>query len=216
MENSKQHSLFSKFMSFAFIAIGIFLGIYAFSTNATHWNVWTIEWDNSNYLSGLFRDASPTDDDIITALYGTGDDGSVYTQNWTGYTSGSCLNGGMSVVYTWDLTGGTLNANTIYVLTGNISTWNETIAMANCSAVISMNETGTIFYSTTQLSNTAMFSGEENQYMIFDNISTDGTGDGIGGIHAANKYGIYLSGSSNNIINNNKTFNNSLDGIRKI
>jgi hypothetical protein len=33
------HSFFSKLMSFAFIAMGVFLGIYAFFANATSWTL---------------------------------------------------------------------------------------------------------------------------------------------------------------------------------
>lgn len=200
-------------MSFAFIAMGIFLGVYAFSTNATSRGIGGITWDNGNYLTSTFRDADPSTWDIITALYGSGDEWSVYTTNWSGYTSGSCLSGGMNVVYTGSLSLTWLSENTIYVLTGTASIWNEMIVMANCSAIISMNTTGTIFYNNTQLLNDAIFYADGKQHIIFDNISTDGTWDWIGWSHAVNRYGIYLSGVINANIHQTSFYNNSY-GLR--
>jgi hypothetical protein len=46
--------------------------------------------------------------------------------------------------------------------------------MANCSAVISDQTTGTEFYSTVQLAG-GMFYANSESYMIFDDISINGT-----------------------------------------
>ncbi|MEI6672112.1 MAG: hypothetical protein WCL02_01830 [bacterium] len=73
MEQEKQ-SFFTKIMSILFIAMGIFLGMYAFFANATTWTVGTTTWDNMNYLTSGFWNANPTSGDIITALYGSGDE----------------------------------------------------------------------------------------------------------------------------------------------
>lgn len=80
-------------MSILFIAMGIFLGIYAFFAHATNWTINGNTWDNANYLTSGFWSYGPSSGDIITALYGSGDEGSAYTQNWSGYNSGSCLSG---------------------------------------------------------------------------------------------------------------------------
>jgi len=185
-------SLLPKLMSFVFIAMGIFLGIYAFFADASNWTLaWGSWWNNDNYLSWSFWNNSPSDYDIITALYGTGNEGSIYTQNWTGYTSGSCLSAGMTVVYTGKLSLTTLSPNTIYVLTWPVSTWSSTITMANCSAVISNQNTWTLFQSTTQLIN-GIFYWNISQNTIFDNISLNGTWWGMVPAHTANNEWIKL------------------------
>jgi hypothetical protein len=83
----------------------------------------------------------------------------------------------MNVVYTGKLSLTTLATNTIYVMTGNISTGAATINLATCSAVISNQNTGTTFYSTIQLGQ-GMFLGDHRQYNIFDNIHIDGINNG--------------------------------------
>ena len=98
MENTN-NSTFSRLMSVLFIAMGIFLGIYAFFANATSPDINGNTWDNANYLNSNFWNYNPSTGDIITALYGSGDEGSAYTTNWSSYTSGSCLSGGMNVEY---------------------------------------------------------------------------------------------------------------------
>jgi len=94
-------SFLPKIMSFFFIAIGIFLGFYAFFANATNWTLPLGSGRNNTtmYLDSTFWNNTPTSGDIIAALYGSGDEGSIYTQNWSGYTSGSCLINGMNVEY---------------------------------------------------------------------------------------------------------------------
>ena len=75
MEHQK-HSFFAKIMGFLFIAIGLFLGGYAFFADASSWNVGSLQtpWDNSNYLNSGFWNANPTSGDIVKALYGSGDE----------------------------------------------------------------------------------------------------------------------------------------------
>ena len=191
------HSAFSKLMSFVFIAMGVFLGIYAFSTNATTWTVWAIDWDNSNYLSGSFRDENPTTWDIITALYGSGDDGSVYTENWSGYNSGSCLNAGMDVVYTGVIPN-TLDSNTIYVIASGTYEVTSTIEMNSCSALIS---SGIVTLSWAMTNNPFIYS-EDAHNIILENI----------GIVSYNTDrtpwdGIQIYNSTNFSINNTSVYN---------
>lgn len=154
-------------MSFLFIAIGIFLGIYAFFVDATSRNVWgTLPWNNaSSYLSWDFWEASPTDEDVIRALYGSGDGGSVYTTNWSGYTSGSCLNAGMDVVYTGVIPS-TLDSNTIYVIASGTYEVTSTIEMNSCSALIS---SGTVILSWAMTNNPFIYS-EDVHNIILENI----------------------------------------------
>lgn len=201
-------------MSFAFIAMGVFLGIYAFFANATTWTVWGINWDNDNYLSGSFRDESPTDYDIITALYGTGDEGSVYTQNWTGYNSGTCLSGGMTVEYTGNLIWGTLSSNTIYVLTWPTAIATGTINMAECSAIVSNHNSSTIFQSDIYLSN-GMFYANNTNNIIFENITINGTWWGIAPSHLRNVYWIRFSNNYNTTLHNIDIYNSN-EGISLI
>jgi len=120
----------------------------------------------TQYLNDDFRNANPNDYDIITALYGTGDEGSIYTQNWSGYNSGSCLSAGMSVVYTGNLTWGTLTANTIYVVASWTYNITSAIEMAECGALISSGDI--TLWSTITHSNILSISGIHN--VILDNI----------------------------------------------
>jgi len=70
MENTNNSS-FSRLMSVLFIAMGIFLGIYAFFANATSPDINGNTWDNSDYLNSTFWSYGPSSGDIIAALYGT-------------------------------------------------------------------------------------------------------------------------------------------------
>ena len=80
MEHQK-HSFFAKLMGLLFIAMGLFLGIYAFFADASSWTLpLGTTWSNSNYLSSGFWNANPTSGDIVKALYGSGDEGTAYTQ----------------------------------------------------------------------------------------------------------------------------------------
>jgi hypothetical protein len=78
----------------------------------------------------------------------------------------------MNVVYTGRLAITGLAANTIYVLTGPISTGNATINMERCNAVVSNQATGTTFYSTAQLTS-GMFAMSGKRYTIFDFINLE-------------------------------------------
>lgn len=198
----------ARLLVWAFLIVGIGFWMTKFVTvDAASRTVWSITRDNNDYLSASFWDNSPTTGDIIKALYGSGSDtGTVYTENRNGYTSWSCLNGGlMNVVYTGNLSLTTLAEYTIYVLTWPVSVWSDTITMADCSAIISNNSTGTTFYSTVQLT-TGMLYASGNQYMIFDNLAIDGSG--WASPHTANQNGIYLNYSHYSSLNNIQTYGN--------
>ena len=171
-------------------------------------------WNNDNFITGWFWAGSPTSDNIICALYGTWiGDTTAYTKLWSWWDTTQCSGSLMNVVYTGNLNLTTLESNTIYVLTGQTSTWVATKNMATCSAIISNQSTGTTFYSTTY-SITGMFFASGIQYGIFDNIAINGTWWLPVPNHTGNYNGILLSKSSNNTMNNLQIYNNSRNGIQ--
>lgn len=177
MEN-KSSSLASKIMSILFIAMGVFFGIYAFFANASTWTLpLGSGWNNiTSYIDSTFWSNNPTDDDIITALYGTGDEGSVYTDNRSDYGSGDCLNPWMTVVRTWVIPT-TITANTIYVLNGWTYTISAPIEMAECSAITA---TGDVTIEKNGVFDVISMSWIH--YSIINDIKIDGNyfnGDGI-------------------------------------
>ncbi|MCX6823315.1 MAG: right-handed parallel beta-helix repeat-containing protein [candidate division SR1 bacterium] len=162
-------------------------------------------WNNDNYITTGFRNSNPNSRNIICALYGSGlGDTTAYTQDWSGRDSTQCT--GMKVIYTGNLITSILQANTIYVLTGTTSINNGSIDMTNCSSVISNQATGTILYSNNWANQ--MLYNNNKHYIIIDNITINGSGDGNGGSHASNKNGIYLYDSLDTTINNIRIYNN--------
>lgn len=99
----------------------------------------------TGYIDSTFWNNNPTTEDIIQALYGSGDDGiwTIYTQHWTGYTSGSCLSAGMTVEYIWTIPT-TLSGHTIYVIESGSYDLSSHIIMDDCNALIS---SGTVVLS---------------------------------------------------------------------
>jgi len=170
-----------------------------------------IWWNNSNFITGAFWNGTVTDENIICALYGTwGDDQTAYTENWSGYND-SCNVSTMDVIYTGKLSLTTLSPNTIYVLTWQISTWSSTISIENCSAVISNQNTGTLFQSTTSLAN-GLFYQNAKQYVIFDNIVINGTWGWWVPAHAINSHGININDYNmiaNTTLHNITSYNNN-------
>jgi hypothetical protein len=98
--------------------------------------------DNDYFITGTFRDLSPSDENIICALYGqSGTDSTAYTQHRSGQST-NCAIGNMNVVYTGTLpTTWTLSANTIYVVASGVHNRAGNITMANCSAIVSSGTT---------------------------------------------------------------------------
>ncbi|MEI6774525.1 MAG: hypothetical protein WCL18_07245 [bacterium] len=98
MEQSSK-SFFPKLVSILFIAMGIFLGIYAFFANATIWTINGNSWDNSHYITSDFWTYDPNVEDITRALYGSGmNDITAYTQARSGST---CDPTAMTVAYAY-------------------------------------------------------------------------------------------------------------------
>ena len=172
-------------------------------------------WNNDNFITGAFRtNGTPADDNIICALYGTGPgDTTAYTKSWSGRDTTQCSGIEMNVVYTGNLNITTLASNTIYVLTWQVSTWAASINMANCSAIISNQSTGTTFHSTTYLF-LSMFEVSNTKQNIFDNISINWTWWGPVPSHSGNNIWIYERYSQNTTINNVQVYNHEGRWIR--
>lgn len=178
METTK-NSLFSRLMSIVFIAMGIFLGIYAFFANATTWTVGAITWDNSNYLTWSFRDQNPTTGDIITALYGTGNEGSIYTSGRDWYDVNTCLASTIHVEYPSDLTSNPINAYTIYVVAPWTYDIDHEIVLQNCSAIIS---SGIVVLSGNGLWTSSLMRATNTNNIILQSIRIDSNIDQSNGL----------------------------------
>ena len=58
-------------------------------------------WDNDNFITKAFRDGSPTDENVVCALYGDGPgDQTAYTKSWGGYDTTTCYDAGMAISHT--------------------------------------------------------------------------------------------------------------------
>lgn len=156
--------------------------------------LWDVVWDNDNFLNSTFWSQNPSDEDIIDALYGSEDDKTAYTLNWSWYSQDCSEN---TVLYVSDLPS-ELTENTVYVL----DTWDVTIAstveMSDCSAIIS--KTGTTFYSNAKL--VTGINLENINYAILDNISMDWASKVAWWVHTKSTNWIVMYESSNNTINN--------------
>lgn len=153
----------------------------------------------TSYLNSTFWNDNPNDYDIITALYGTGDEGSIYTKNWSGYNSDSCLNSGITVIHT-GLIPTTIEPNTIYVIYSWTYTISSTIEMAECSV---LTTSGHVTIKKTSDFDAISMSGIH--YSIIDHIKVDGD------MYNGNGFSIY-SGWSNTMHSIIST-NNGNDGI---
>jgi len=203
-----------------FVSILLLAGVY-FRWNKYVVNAfWTwITWDNNGFITWYFWQNSPSDFDIITALYGDGRlrsnvnaDTTAYTKTWYydeendfSYDR-TCETWNMSVVYlTWwtSKIPLSLSSNTIYVLNSwnYITTW--TINMSGCSAIIG-SWTVTL-QSDGQLD--SMILNSLHYYTIIDNININWE-EYAGGIHAKNNKWIYFSWEWDVTINNVKSYAN--------
>ena len=132
---------------------------------------------------------SPTNQNIICALYGSGNgDQTAYTDYRSGYTQASCLDQGITVLPVAPGTSNIpLNAgpNTIYVLSSGTYIQTGSILINKCTAIVGTTGTS-ILYTSTGLDDTyygnmigSYQANSGKQYTILDNISLDGTGDGV-------------------------------------
>ena len=171
--------------------------------------------DNDDFITqtGFWEHSpAPTYCDIVAALYGTWEwDETAYTQHWSGYDlSCSLASGDMNVEYIPAWNGNIANQlswDTIYVLsTGDhlYSLSNDGVFMSGCNTIIWNWDV--YMYSTWQIWSYWTINNLNHQYNIIDNVKIDGEGDGDGGTHTANQYGIYVYSGSNTTVNNTKTF----------
>ncbi len=176
MEN-KSSSLASKIMSILFIAMGVFLGIYAFVAKADTRTLdgWSVLRNNATgYLDSTFRNDSPSSGDIITALYGSWDNGSIYTHNWENYNQSTCLDAWMNVEYTSDLTSNPIMNNTIYVVTSWTYDIGHEIVLQDCSAIVS---SGMVILSGNGLWASPLMKGIAANNIILQNIRINANTD---------------------------------------
>ncbi|AHB41335.1 parallel beta-helix repeat-containing protein [candidate division SR1 bacterium RAAC1_SR1_1] len=181
-------------------------------------NKYTVNWDNSNFITGAFWDQNPNSCDMVAALYGTGrygEDRTMYSSNRSGVQNGNLCNTENIRVITISPGTGTLpnqlSSHTIYLLEpGNYIT-TGTINTEKCNAIVTKNGTG-VFYSTGPLAN-GMFYVNTKKNNIFDNIHISATGNGLGGSHTANGYGIFFVSSPNNALHAIESYNASTASI---
>jgi Leucine-rich repeat (LRR) protein len=165
--------------------------------------------DNQNFITKDFRNLSPSSGQIICALYGSGNEWTAYTQHRSGWDGSQCSGFDINVIHTGNLPA-TFTENTIYVLTWEQVIVPSTRNLANCSAVVSENISGTNLYSSSQLWwADPMIKSVNNSYTILDNINIDGRNNGSWGVHSKNIYGIYADIFKNNTLNNIQAFNNA-------
>ena len=156
-------------------------------------------WDNDYFLTPDFWNQDPRDEAIICALYGKDkSDQTAYTMWWDWYISVSeSCNEKMTVVRTNTLPD-PLDGNTIYVLTGRNTSYESTIILPRCTAIVSSQ--------TWWKDTTIVFSKEEwiifsGKYWILDNLS----------IYSQKPVnGIWVSTFTNSTINVVKVYNRKI------
>ncbi len=171
-------------------------------------------WNNDEFVTQAdFWDQNPSQCDIVVAFYGTGaGDETAYTQNWSWY-DGSCslASGNMNVEYytSWaNQIYGTLDANTIHVLSGGSYVYNfaynSAITVSDCNAIVWDGDA--LLYTFAE--KTYMIYNWYG-YFILDNVGIDWISKGSVGVHDSNGYWLYSSNSDNNTINNSQIYNNN-------
>ncbi|MCX6823260.1 MAG: right-handed parallel beta-helix repeat-containing protein [candidate division SR1 bacterium] len=200
MKNQHKH-LLARLLVGAFLILGIGFWTTKFVVvDAANRNVGgTLAWNNqTQFLNSGFWSHSPTTGDIIKALYGSGGEASIYTQNWSGYDYNTCLSGGMNVVYTGEIP--TIVAdNTIYVIDSGTYTVSSSIEMANCSALIS---SGTVTLSDGVGLDQIIFIYNKSNVIIENMEMTNGSSGP----------GLYITQSTNFAVNKNKIYDNVYGG----
>ena len=225
MKHTHKHYL-ARLLVWAFLIVGIGFWMTRFVVDAASRTIGALTRDNQqSFLSWSFWTAGPNDNDIIAALYGSGNDTTtVYTTWWHGYDSWSCLAAGMNVWYisnsTW-FTNSQLHDNFIYVVepgTYNI-TW--TLRFGQCTALVSSG----IVILSGNVWTAAIMSWGNQQYIILDKIRFNNNHGGIGlsingwanyTLHDMQFYysynGLYLSGVGHMNIYNSQ-FSGNIFGI---
>ncbi len=223
MENQKW-SFFAQFMSWLFIAIGIFLGIYACFVHADTREIHGGTWDNGNYIDRDFWALSPERSDIITALYGNVTEPSIYTKTWDQERLATCTTEWtMDVEYLSSLPTWSLHDYTIYVIDAWEYEATSTIDMGECTSIISSwtvvihaREMGelpiiNIWKSNTIMQNIVIASSEGNGIVISWSVNTTINAIEVLGNTANGKwYGIYMSETAFTNILHTKTHDNTV------
>jgi len=200
MKNEHKHFI-ARLLVWVFLVFWIGFRMSNFVVDAATWDVWLgmLSRNNqSSFLNQSFWNANPTTGDIITALYGSGNEWTIYTSNWTGYNAGSCLTSWMNVAFTWVIPT-TISAHTIYVISSGTYNLSAPITMNNCSALIS---SGTVLLSGNTWGN-VMITATDKQNIIIEKIQVaNSTGDGV-----------QINTWTNFCINETKYYNNGNNGL---
>ncbi|MFA6255912.1 MAG: right-handed parallel beta-helix repeat-containing protein [Candidatus Absconditabacterales bacterium] len=196
MKNEHKHFI-ARLLVGAFLILGIGFRMTRFVVDAASWSLpGGSGWNNmTSFLDSTFWNNSPTSGDIVKALYGSGDEGSAYTTNWSGYTSYSCLSGGMTVEFT-GVVPTALSSHTIYVIASGTYTITTGIAMNDCSALIS---SGIVILSGNVGGSGTITSTNKNN-IIIEKIKINL------GNHGNN--GLFINGGTNATIKDFQAYNN--------
>lgn len=172
-----------------------------------------VPYAESGFLTEEFWNNSPTDQEIVDALFSTD---SAYTQHRNNYSDSTCSVGSSNVVHLYD--GGSIpspfTTNTIYVLHSGSYVTSDYTRMAECTAIIGEGDVN-ISTSTALTSNYAgTIRANCSSQVIVDNIKIDGQK----GHATKNAIGIMMFNNCANslynyTINNTETYNNSSMGI---
>jgi len=141
------------------------------------------QWNNDNFLTGRFWSLNPSDDNIICALYGTGEnDTTAYTVWWRWWQWWRSCDVLRMAVERVSWLPSNLSGNTIYVLDVWSTILSDYQKMWDCTAIVS--KSGTILYTNHYIS-TSMIEMRW-QFSILDNLSIDGINYRVGYRHAIN------------------------------
>ncbi len=151
------------------------------------------------YLNSTFWNNNPASGDIIKALYGSGDEGTAYTQNRSGYNSGSCLNAGMTVEFTWVVPTTTI-ANTIYVINSGTYDVMSSIDLENCVSFIS---SGTVIISGW-MATVPVINVISKTNIIIEKIQVNGNNTG--------HYWLFINGWFNATVKDFQAYDNVIGG----
>lgn len=141
-----------------FIAVAIFIGR------------WFAARDNSNFINESFRADSPSDNEIIDAVFGNSStpQETAYTQRRSG---NNCIGNNIDVeYYGTNALPSVIASDTIYVLTWNQQLTSQTVfAWNGCTAVLG---SGNIQISSNWLANSLFFSNGQ-EWLVIDNLTVD-------------------------------------------
>jgi hypothetical protein len=172
---------------------------------------YSVEWDNSNFITWAFWDKNPNSCDVVAAVYGTGiygEDITAYTENWTWWLNGNyCDSENMKVEYVSPWTNVLpeyLWSNVIYILDSGSYISDYTLNTNKCTSLIAKDGTW-VFYSSVYMQYALYNNLFDNN--VLKNIVLDWESDGLWWTHTKNQYWIYFKVSDNSTLYNIETFN---------